>query len=54
MPRATMRVAPGDPEKPGGFKSRFLCQVLHQAGGPFTSSVVQHRKTWKGVSWYSC
>ena len=21
---------------------------------PFTSSVVQHRKTWKGVPWYSC
>jgi hypothetical protein len=36
-----MRVAPDDPENPGGFESRFLCQVLRQAGGPFTSSVVQ-------------
>jgi hypothetical protein len=45
MPRATMRVAPDDPEKPVGFKSRFLCQVLRQAGVPFTSSVVQRRKT---------
>ena len=36
-----MRVAPDDPEKAGGFKSRFLRQVLRQAGGPFTSSVVQ-------------
>src|SRR5690606_12035030 len=32
-----MRVAPGDPEKPGGCISRFLCQVLHQAGRPFSS-----------------
>lgn len=37
-----MRVAPDDPEKANGFlQSRFLKQVLRQAGGPFTSSIVQ-------------
>jgi hypothetical protein len=40
-----MRVAPDDPEKPGGVERRFLCQVLRQAGEPFTSSKDQHRKT---------
>ncbi|GAB3478057.1 hypothetical protein GCM10027398_33340 [Azotobacter salinestris] len=39
--RATMRVTPGDPEKAGGFESRFLRQVLRQAGGPFMLSIVQ-------------
>jgi hypothetical protein len=37
-PRATMRVAPDDPEKPLGLESRFLYQVVGQAGEPFTSS----------------
>jgi len=37
-----MRVAPDDPEKANGFlQSRFLKQVLRQAGRPFTSSIVQ-------------
>jgi hypothetical protein len=37
-PRATMRVAPDDPKKPLGFESRIYCQVIRQAGEPFTSS----------------
>lgn len=37
-----MRAAPDDPEKANGFlHSRFSKQVLCQAGGPFTSSIVQ-------------
>ncbi len=43
-PRATMRVAPGGPEKVLGFESRF-CEVLRQAGVPFTSSNFNDRKT---------
>ncbi|CAL8480925.1 protein of unknown function (plasmid) [Caballeronia sp. S22] len=37
-PRATMRIAPDDPEKPIGFKSQFFWQVVRQANVPFTSS----------------
>ncbi|TCK31904.1 hypothetical protein B0G84_1878 [Paraburkholderia sp. BL8N3] len=37
-PRATMRVAPDDPEKSIGFKSQFFWQVVRQADVPFTSS----------------
>ncbi|TKC80078.1 hypothetical protein FAZ69_30170 [Trinickia terrae] len=44
-PRATMRVAPDGPKKPFGFESRFFCQVLRQAGVPFTSSNFSDRKT---------
>ncbi|NUA32249.1 hypothetical protein FCJ59_37010, partial [Cupriavidus basilensis] len=44
-PRATMRVAPGGPKKALGFKSQFICQVLRQAGVPFTSSNFSRRKT---------
>ena len=45
-----MRVAPDDPEKANGFlQNRFLKQVLRQAGGPFTSSIVQLSQNLKVV-----
>jgi hypothetical protein len=45
-----MRVAPDDPEKANGFlQSRFSKQVLRQAGGPFTSSIVQLSQNLKVV-----
>ncbi|PRG49194.1 hypothetical protein C6V06_24430 [Burkholderia gladioli] len=44
-PCATMRIAPDGPKKWLGFKSRFLNQVVRQAGVPFTSSNFSDRKT---------
>jgi hypothetical protein len=35
--RATMRVAPDNPENAGGFESHVKLQVVCQAGVPFTS-----------------
>lgn len=52
-PRATMRVAPDDPQKPLGFESRFLCQDPRQAGRPFVSSIAQLSQNLEGESWYS-
>jgi hypothetical protein len=40
-----MRVAPDSPEKARGFESHFLCEVVRQAGVPFTSSNFLSRKT---------
>ncbi|RIJ86075.1 hypothetical protein RSP822_12095 [Ralstonia solanacearum] len=48
VPRATMRVAPDGPKNRRGFESRFFCQVVRQAGVPFTSSYFSGRKT-RGV-----
>lgn len=46
-------VVPDDPEKANGFLlSRFLKQVIRQAGGPFTSSTMQLSQNLKGESWY--
>jgi hypothetical protein len=38
-PRSTMRVAPGNPKKALGSKSRFLRQVLRQASVPLRHQI---------------
>jgi hypothetical protein len=43
--RATVRVAPDNPENAGGFESHVRLQVVCQAGVRFTSSNFSDRKT---------
>jgi hypothetical protein len=43
--RATMSVAPDNPENASGFESHVRLQVVCQVGVPFTSSNFSDRKT---------
>jgi hypothetical protein len=44
-PRATMSVAPDDPERRLGFESQFVFEVFRQAGVPLTSSNLERKRS---------